>query len=112
MTISALSTAPVTGTTAATATQDDEKLKKAAKGFEAVFVRSLMKEMRESGFSDDDMTSNSAVEQFQEMQDARTADAMAERGSFGVAASLIKQLRPKQAAATAYTDPATNGVAK
>jgi flagellar protein FlgJ len=105
------SVSATTGTAATPATQDDEKLKKAAKGFEAVFVRQLLKEARASSFSDDDMTNNSAVEQFQEMQDAKTADTMADRGTFGIATSLIKQLGPKQAAA-AYAAPATNGAAK
>ncbi len=35
---------------------------------------------------------SSAVDQFQEMADARMADGLAEKGGFGIAAMLLKQL--------------------
>ncbi|MET0366308.1 MAG: rod-binding protein [Sphingobium sp.] len=83
-----------------TDTTETDKLKKAAKAFEAVFVRQMLGEMRSSGFGDD-LTGNSGVEQFQEMADAQTADTLSERGSFGIAGLLVKQLAPKHAAAYA-----------
>ncbi|HEX7853605.1 MAG TPA: rod-binding protein [Sphingobium sp.] len=77
--------------------QDIEKLKKAAKGFEAVFTRKLMSSMRSAGFGDE-LTGSSAVDQFQEMSDAKTADNLSERGTFGIADMLLKQLAPQHAA--------------
>ncbi|HEX7874538.1 MAG TPA: rod-binding protein [Sphingobium sp.] len=97
-----------------TDTTETDKLKKAAKAFEAVFVRQLLGEMRSSSFGDD-LTGGSGVEQFQEMADAQTADTLSERGSFGIAGLLVKQLAPKHAAASyaaqatdAATDAATD----
>lgn len=91
-------TAGIAATSTASTSKDDAKLKTAAKGFEAVFIRQILHEMREGGFGDDLMGS-SAVEQFQSMSDANVADTMAERGTFGIAQSLITQLSPKQATA-------------
>lgn len=90
------------------------KLEKVAKQFEAVFVRQLMSSMRQGGFGDD-LTGSSAVDQFQEMADANTADTLAERGSFGVAQMLVAQLGPKAritAQAGAAAAPAAQGGAE
>ena len=78
--------------------KDMAELRKAAKAFEAVFIRQILSEMRSSSFGDD-LTGSSSVEQFQEMSDARTADTLSERSSFGVADALIRQLAPKHAQA-------------
>lgn len=88
------------GQTASASAQpaDRAKLEKAAKAFEAVFVRQLIGSMREGGFGDD-LMGNSGVEQFQEMADARTADSLAERGSLGIAEMLLAQLGPQDKAA-------------
>ena len=96
------------GQTAATASQtgepkDKAKLEKAAKAFEAVFVRQLIGSMRQGGFGDD-LFSNSGVEQFQEMADARTADTLADHGGLGIAELLLGQLGSKDKKAA--TDPA------
>jgi flagellar protein FlgJ len=78
------------------AAREQAKLQKVAKGFEAVFVRQLIGSMRSAGF-DDDLTGSSAVEQFQEMSDAKTADNMAEHGGLGIAEMLLNRLAPKGA---------------
>ena len=49
MTVSSI--ASTTGTAAVAATQDNDKLKKAAKGFEAVFVRQMLKEIQNGEFA-------------------------------------------------------------
>lgn len=109
MITSALSTVVQTGTAAVgavaslangitdAAAEEKAKLEKTAKAFEAVFVRQLIGSMRKASISDDDLTGSSAVEQFQEMSDARTADAMSERGSLGIAEMLMSRLAPKAA---------------
>lgn len=101
-TLGALSGAPAES-------KDMEQLKKAAKAFEAVFIRQMLGEVRASG--GEGLTDSSAVEQFQEMSDAKTADTLSERGAFGIAAMLVKQLAPKHAAA-AYTATGSDGVGK
>lgn len=78
------------------------ELAKAAKAFEAIFVRQLMGEMRQAGFGDD-LTGSGAVEQFQELADANTADALADKGGLGIAAMLLKQLDQTLAASPAAT---------
>ena len=66
------------------------ELVKAAQAFEAVFIRQMIGSMRQAGFGDE-LFGSSATEQFREMQDARMADAMAEKGAFGIAELLLKQ---------------------
>jgi len=108
MTNVSLSTLGQTGAATAQAPTDRTKLEKAAKAFEAVFMRQLMGSMRQGGFGDD-LFSNSGVEQFQEMADARTADSLAERGSLGIAEMLLAQLGPKAKAASATPQTGTTG---
>jgi flagellar protein FlgJ len=43
----------------------------------------------------DELTGSSAVDQFQEMADARTADALADQGGLGIANMLLAQLDRK-----------------
>ncbi|MBB6123816.1 rod-binding protein [Sphingobium subterraneum] len=87
-------------TVAATAAPDPS-LVKAAKAFEAIFLRQMISAMRSSSLSEG-LNDSSAGEQFRDMSDARTADNMAETGSFGVANMLIRQLsRPPATPGTA-----------
>lgn len=76
------------------AADDKAKLEKTAKAFEAVFVRQLIGSMRKAGF-EDDLTGSSAVDQFQEMSDAKTADTLSDRGGLGIAEMLLSRLAPK-----------------
>jgi flagellar protein FlgJ len=74
---------------------------KAAKQFEAVFLRQMIGSMRSASLGDD-IFGSSASEQFRDMQDGRLADSMAEGGGFGVAELLLKQFgaaTPSSAAA-------------
>ena len=84
----ASSTAPATGNPAGA---QRAELARAAKAFEAIFVRQLIGSMREAGQGDDIMGS-SAVDQFQDMSDARTADTLADKGGLGIANMLLQQL--------------------
>lgn len=79
---SALSTAPKA---------IDPELKKAAEKFEAVFVRQVLGEMRKAKLSDE-LFGSSATDNFREMADAKTADAMAKQGVFGIGNMLARQL--------------------
>ena len=71
-----------------------EKLKGAAQQFEAVFLRQMIKSMRDASLGDD-ILGNDGATQFREMSDAKTADEMAKKGTLGVAELLLKQLSPQ-----------------
>jgi peptidoglycan hydrolase FlgJ len=66
------------------------ELRAAAQKFEAVFLRQLIGSMRKAQLADD-MFGSAATDSFRELADARTADAMAEVGQFGIAKMLEKQ---------------------
>jgi flagellar protein FlgJ len=65
-------------------------LVKAAKSFEAVFVRQMIGSMRSPSLGGDVFGSD-ASNQFRDMSDARLADSIA--GKFGIAQMLEKQFR-------------------
>jgi peptidoglycan hydrolase FlgJ len=69
-------------------------LHKAAQAFEAVFLRQIIGTMRAAKLADPMFGSN-AADQFRELADKNTADAMATRGAFGIAAMIEKQLTAK-----------------
>ncbi len=66
------------------------QLAQAAKAFEAVFLRQMIGSMRQAKLGED-MLGGSATDTFREMSDAKLADSMAEKGSFGIAEMLLKQ---------------------
>jgi len=65
-------------------------LQKAAQQFEAVFLRQMIGAMRSASLAEG-ITDSSATQQFQDMADARTADAMSTKGAMGIAALLMHQ---------------------
>jgi peptidoglycan hydrolase FlgJ len=69
----------------------DPALRKAAQGFEAVFLREIIGSMRRGKLADE-MFGSSATDNFREMADARTAESMAKLGQCGIAAMVEKQL--------------------
>ena len=72
------------------ASPDMAKLKKAAKAFEAVFLRQMIGSMRQAGLGDGIFDSD-ATKQFQDMSDAKVAESMADKGALGIADLLVKQ---------------------
>jgi peptidoglycan hydrolase FlgJ len=119
-----VTTAPITnGRAAATAAAPSAaspelaKLKKAAQAFEAVFLRQMIGSMRSAGLGDG-IFDSSATQQFQQMSDAATADAMASKGALHIADMLVKQYgarlsataAPASAANAKPADPAATDV--
>jgi peptidoglycan hydrolase FlgJ len=95
------SSAPATGLAQG---QTKADLQKAAKAFEAVFMRQMIGAMRSASL-DEGIGDSSATEQFRDMADSRTADAMAENGhGFGIAALLMEQFEGKMAPAAPQAD--------
>ena len=82
-------------------------LDKVAQQFEAVFLRQMIGAMRSASLAEG-ITDSSATQQFQDMADARTADAMASKGAMGIADLLIKQFGAR---VTATPAAATDGAA-
>nr|WP_295373307.1 rod-binding protein [uncultured Sphingosinicella sp.] len=83
----------IASTAAQPQAQPDPKraqLAKAAEAFEAVFLRQMIGSMRQAKLGDD-ILGGSASDQFRDMADAKLADNMAEKGSFGIAELLLKQ---------------------
>ena len=85
-----------------------EDLSKAAKQFEAIFVRQMLSSARKASFGDS-LFSNQGTDTFRQMQDERFADIASDTGAFGMAkmieAHLAKLLPAEPAAPTgAKTD--------
>jgi len=85
-----VSAATTATATAAPAQGDRAKMKMAAQQFEAVFLRQLIGSMRTASLGDG-LFDSSASDQFRDMADGKTADAMAEKGALGIADMLLKQ---------------------
>ncbi|MCF8707424.1 rod-binding protein [Rhizorhapis sp. SPR117] len=79
---------------AATSATDHEALTKAAKAFEAVFMRQMISSMRSASLGED-LLGSKATEQFRDMSDARVADTMADGEGLGIATMLLKQFEGK-----------------
>ncbi len=67
------------------------ELGKAAQQFEAIFVRQMLAAAHKAKLADG-LFDNSAVEQFQSMQDSRFADIVSENGGLGLARTIEQQL--------------------
>ena len=78
------------------------ELRAVAKQFEAIFARQMIGSMRTAKLGDD-LLGSDAGDQFRDMADARLAENMADKGTFGIAEMLVKQFGAK-APAPAATD--------
>jgi peptidoglycan hydrolase FlgJ len=68
------------------------KLRKAAEGFEAIFIRQLLKTMRSTVSEGNLYGSGSTGEMYGDMVESSLSDALAKKGSFGIANSVYNQL--------------------
>lgn len=66
------------------------ELRKAAESFEAIFLRQMIGTMR-SATKGDTLLGSDAGDQFRDLMDARLADDMAGKQSFGIAEMVLKQ---------------------
>lgn len=67
-------------------------MRKAAQGFEAVFLREMIGSMRKAKLTEDDLFGSSATDNFRELADANTAESMSGLGQFGIAALVEAQM--------------------
>lgn len=71
---------------------DHEKLEKAAKEFEGIFMDIVMKSMRSTVEESDFMGDSKKAQFFQEMLDSEYSKASTERQGLGLAKAIVKQL--------------------
>lgn len=84
---------PVAG---AGAGNDRASLQKAAQQFEAIFLRQMIGAMRSASLAEG-ITDSGASDQFRDMADAKTADAMAGNHALGIADMLLRQFEGRTA---------------
>lgn len=72
-----------------------DQLKAAAKQFEAIFTRQMLKSMRDAKLSEDDLFGSDATDQFRDMQDSNFADQLAGKGSLGIGDLLVRQFQAR-----------------
>ena len=87
-------------------------LRKAAEGFEAIFVRQILASARQSSLGGEDLFGSQANDTFTQMRDERFADIAASTGAFGLARQLEVQLAralPASASASGSDADATIG---
>ena len=99
---------------AATGASTSQKaaLTKVAQQFEAVFLRQMIGAMRSASLAEG-IDDSAATQQFRDMTDSRTADAMASKGAMGIAELLLKQFGDRVGdtpAAASATDAASKVV--
>lgn len=90
-------TLAASGTLSRPPASERERLAGAARQFEAIFVRQMLAAARKSHFGDD-ILGGQGLDTFRQMQDEHFADLAAERGAFGLAGMIEKQLAARIAA--------------
>lgn len=93
-----MSTMPIAAATTALAIPAGRRaqIRQTAQQFEAIFVRQMLSAARKSDFGDT-MTSSQGADTFTQMQDARFADIASQKGAFGLARMIEKQLLHREA---------------
>ncbi|MEC3950513.1 rod-binding protein [Sphingobium sp. HWE2-09] len=94
-------------TTASAGQSNKASLQKVAQQFEAVFLRQMIGAMRSASLAEG-IDNSAATQQFRDMADSRTADAMASKGAMGIAELLLKQFGDR----VSDTPPAADATAK
>ena len=91
--MSTLTPIPAATPTATSQTGDRAQLRKAAQGFEAIFVRQMLSAARAASLGGSDaLFGGQAQETFAAMRDERFAEIAANTGAFGLAKQLEAQL--------------------
>ena len=79
------------GSTNAASDKRQAEIQSMAADFEAIFVRQMLNTMRTSSLGEG-LFDGQGTEQFRDMQDAKVAESMAEKGVFGIAQLLTRHL--------------------
>ncbi|WP_428331780.1 rod-binding protein [Novosphingobium sp.] len=87
---------PITAAGASAAAKPlDPRLKQAAQGFEAIFVRQMLASARKDNFGDTLWGSDQGHDTFTAMRDEKFADITAHSGTLGLAKQIEDQLAGK-----------------
>jgi flagellar protein FlgJ len=95
-----MSTISPTSAVSTTPSPERAKLREAAQGFEAIFVRQMLATARQTNFGND-LFGGQADDTFNQMRDERFAEIASKAGSFGLANQLEAQLAGRVDAARA-----------
>lgn len=87
-------TAPSSASNLAGADKRLAEIQSMAADFEAIFVRQMLTTMRNSSLGEG-LFDGQGMEQFRDMQDAKIAESMAQKGVFGIAQLLTRHLEDK-----------------
>ena len=82
----------------AAAAKEDKALKEACKGFEAMFLNMMYKEMRNTVHSGGLFQEDNAMKIWKDMRDTELTKQMAEAGGIGLGDMLYKQLKTTEEA--------------
>jgi len=82
---------PIAAASGAELSPERAELRRAAQGFEAIFVRRMLESARAADHGDGAF-GGAGMEQFTAMRDEFLADISAKRGAFGIAASIEAQM--------------------
>ncbi|MEH6789191.1 rod-binding protein [Parasphingorhabdus sp.] len=78
----------------AATTRKRDDVQSMAADFEAIFVRQMLSTMRSSSLGEG-LFEGQGMQQFRDMQDAKIAESMAQRGVFGIAQMLARHVENK-----------------
>lgn len=106
MTAQSLNSAAVSGTSATAAGPDRAALRKAAQGFEAMFLRQMLAQARNTDLGGDDLFGSKQDDTFTQMRDERFAEIAAQSGTLGLATRLESQLVQAAGNAASAATPA------
>jgi Rod binding domain-containing protein len=91
--VSMMPTSAVVNSVNGTANHTDAEIKKAAQDFEAIFMRMLFKQMRNTVEKSGLLGSSSTMEFFESMKDEQMADQLASAGGIGVGKIIYEKLK-------------------
>ncbi len=74
---------------------DEAKIREAANQFEALLVAQMLKSARESSAQDSEGSGDQAGSSLMEMGEQSIAQVLSSNGGLGLAAMIMKQLRPE-----------------
>lgn len=83
---------PLIDTSSADQAAQSGDLKKAAQAFEAIFLRQLLSSARATDFGGENIFDGPGLKQFEAMFDGKIAEVSAQRGAFGIAEAIERQL--------------------
>jgi hypothetical protein len=91
--VSSMPTSVVVNSVNGTADHTDTELKKVAQDFEAIFMRMLFKQMRNTVEKSGFLGNSQTMEFFENMKDEQTADQLAKAGGIGIGKVIYEKLR-------------------